>query len=390
MIRRIGLGAIALLLLSGMAHAQSSADQRCSAGWLEIELAAALEACKAVLAREDLTDAARAAAMKIEARALHRLGRLDEAILGYEGALRLAPDDPELHLRRGWTAYDKRDLERVFDLAQQALKLKPDYAEAYDLIGAAHAVSGPEKFAGAKAAYQQAVRLDPSEPMPRWHLYQLLRQDYPAEALREIEALLQLPAVATTKVNGVIWANKQTSFRIGGNLARALLLKSLGRTNEARQAVDQAIKDDPQDGLTWAWRAESNLSSASEAVVQADVDRALALDPDHWFARYVQAKVHFYGKRYDAAAADFAIAAKLDPKLGNVRWWHAQTLRELGRVEEASAQAIAAFRVDPNFIYRKASALQKRGYLVAVPPGQDPWPAIDDAARACMLDKDCG
>ena len=367
-----------------------SADQRCSAATFETDAAAALEACKAMLARVNLTDAARASAMKIEGRALHKLGRLDEAIRTYDAALTLAPGDPELHLRRGWTAFDKRDLQLVFDHTTVALGLKPDYADAYDLMGAALAISGPEKFADAKAAYQQAVRLDPLRPLPREHLYQLLSRRYPEDALREVDALLQLPAAVLTSANGTTWFKARVSYRTFGNLARITLLERLGRRNEARQAADRAVTDDPREAITWACRAEFNLlSSAPEASAQADIDKSLALDPKLSFPRYVQAKIHFYGKRYDAAAADFAAAVKLDPVQADVRWWHALALRELGRVEEASLEAVAAFRVEPNFIIRKGAALQKLGYLVIPKSDKDVWPAIEDAARACMLDRDC-
>ena len=65
-------------------------------------------------------------------------------------------------MRRGWTAFDERNLDLVFSQAQQALKLNPEYADAFSLIGSALAVSGEERFAEAKAAYDQAIRLDPS------------------------------------------------------------------------------------------------------------------------------------------------------------------------------------------------------------------------------------
>jgi hypothetical protein len=72
-----------------------------------------------------------------------------------------------------------------------------------------------------------------------------------------------------------------------------------------------------------------------------------------------------------------------------MRWWHAITLRKLGRLDDASAEAVTAFRVDPGFMFEKAPALQQHGYLPAPTAGVDPRPALYDAALACMLDEGC-
>jgi tetratricopeptide (TPR) repeat protein len=382
-------GFLALVFGCGPGFGQSLPEGRCSVSTFESSADDALAACTAVLRRGDLTDAARAGALKIRGRALHRAGRLDDAIADYEAALQLAPDDAELHLRRGWTGYDKRDLNLVINQARQALNLNPEYAEAFDLIGAALAVSGEERFAEAKAAYDQAVRLDPARPMPRYHRFQLLKNSYPREALQEVEALLQLPASAITKPAAVDYSQKRTTFRIAGSLARASLLTTLGRLDEALQIHDRAILDDP-DALTYAWRAQFNLTqSAPEKVVQNDLDQAFVLDPDFWFAHDLQGSVHFYSQRYEAAATEFAHALKQFPANGTIRWWHAMTLRKLGRTEEASVEAVSAFEVDPRFMFSKVHMLQARGYLPALAPNADPKPALDDAARACMLDQEC-
>jgi tetratricopeptide (TPR) repeat protein len=389
MSKRVIAGLAALLFGCGTGFCQSPSEGRCSVSIFESSTDDAIEACTAALSRGELADAARAEALKIRGRALHKAGRLDDAITDFEAALQLAPGDAELHLRRGWTAYDKRDLDLVFDHARQALRLKPEYAGAFDLIGAALAVSGEERFAEAKAAYDQAIRLDPAEPLPRYHRYQLLTRSYPREALQEVEALLQLPAAAITKPAVVDYSRKRTTFRIAGSLARALLLTTLGRLDEAGRVYDRAVHDDP-DALTYAWRATFNLSqSAAEDVVQKDLDQALALDPDFWFARDQQARVHFYSERYDAAAAEFARALQQFPDNGTVHWWRAMTLRKLGRTEEASVEAVNAFEVDPGFMFSKVHMLQARGYLPALAPNADPMPALDDAARACMLDQEC-
>ena len=391
MYRRIVSSIVMLLVCTGASFGQASPDQRCSRSVVESDPAEALSACNLVLERDDLTDAARAAALKIRGRALNKADRLDEGSASFDQALRLAPDDAELHMRRGWSALENHDLGLATSHAQQALKIDPSYAAAFDLVGAIYAEeSREEKFTEAKAAYDQAVKLDPVDPQPRYHIYQLFQGRSPRDELREIEGLLQLPASAINKPSPTLYYVRHTSYRIAASLIRARLLWQLGRINEAVQAFDQAVAIDP-DVLTYACRAEFHLqTSAAEEVVQADLDKALTLDPDFWFVRDVQARVHFYSGRYDAAAADFARALKQRPVNGYLHWWQARTLRKLGRGDEASSEAITALEVDPHFLFSKVGMLQQRGYLPKLAPDSDPRPALEDAARACMLDQDCG
>jgi tetratricopeptide (TPR) repeat protein len=397
MFQRVAASLIVLLVCVATCRAHTAPADQCSVGVLKKDAAAALEACNAALARPGLDAGARAALLKIRGRALHKSDRLDEAIATYEEALRLAPGDAELHLRRGWTAFDRRDLETVFAQARRALEINPHYADPYDLLGAAFAVSGKDKIDEAKAAYEQAARLDPTQPLPLYHLYELFNLKCqcrrPLDALHAVEQILKLPAQAITEPGEVEVYRTPTTYRVAANIARGELLGMLGRPNEARAAYDQAIADDP-NALTYAGRAQFRLSLPdSESAIQADLNSALALDPDFWLARYDQALVHFYAARYDAASAELVHTLKVYPKYGEGHWRYAQTLRKLGREDEALEQALTAFEVDPNFAFSKFGMLQKRGYLASLASLEkvaDPGAALADAVRACMLDQECG
>jgi tetratricopeptide (TPR) repeat protein len=378
---------------------QSLADDGCSVKVFETNAAQAAESCTSILSADEITKASQAEALKIRARALHKMGRLDDAISDYEAALQIAPDDPELHLRRGWTAVDKEDLDLAFDQAHRALALKPEYAEAYGLIGAAFSMGGPEKFQQAKAAYDEAIRLEPNDPLARFNRFTLLKTNYFFhEAVEEADAILQLPAASITKPAAVRDFLKRTTFRIAISMERARLLSSLKRINEARQAYDQAVELDP-DALTYASRAGFKLGEIAIVpgapvpptnAIQDDLDKAIALDPDYWLCRGQQAELYFFRRQFDLAVTEFARALKQYPINGGMRWNYALALRELGRGEEAAAEAITAFRLDPDFMANKLGALRKRGYLAAIAPDADPRPALMDAVRACMLDEGCG
>jgi tetratricopeptide (TPR) repeat protein len=388
-----GVATIALWLIAGSlaGHDAAQAAPVCTIAAFEAQPAATIGACTAALNQSGLSNAERAALLKIRARSSHVAGRLDDAIKDYDAALLLAPDDPELHLRRGWTAYDKADFQTVFDQAKTAIKLKPDYADAYDLVGATLARPDVDRKQEAIAVYQEAIRINPNVPLFHIHLMEVFECcGLPENALAQAEAVLRLPADMITKPNATKHYLTTTSFRVVASLERARLLSILGRNGEAKLAYDQAIHDDP-GALTYAGRAAFLLEQVQAPLdeVQADLDKSLAADPNIWFSHGIAGRVLFYRKDYAAAESEFVRSLAIYPINGEMHWWHAMTLRLLGRADDAAAEAIAAFQVDPGFMFDKAPALQKFGLLPTLSRDGDPRPALYDAARACMLDDNC-
>lgn len=382
-----------LLLIASwvIAHGPALAAPACDIAGVETEPKNTINACTNALEQPGLSDAERAGLLKLRARSLHGAGHLDAAIRDYDEALLLAPDDPELHLRRGWTAYDKSDFAVVLDQGERAIKLKPDYADAYDLIGAALARREVGRQKEAIAFYRQAIDINPENT--KFHIDLLIVLEccgIPEAALREAEAVLHFPAAVITKSNAIEDYRKATSFRVFASLERAKLLAALGRIEDAKQAYDQAVRDDP-DALTYASRASFLLEQlhAPLDTVQADLDKSLAADPGVWFSHGIEGRVYFYRKDYDLAETEFARSLAIYPINGVMRWWHAMTLRQLGRSDDAVSEAVTAFHVDPGFMVNKIPALEEFGFLPTLTREVDPRPALYDAARACMLDEKC-
>ena len=70
--------------------------------------------------------------------ALLSQGKLDEAIAEYRQAIRLKPDDAEAHNNLGTILCDrKHDYEGAIAEFREAIRLKPDDAEAHHDLGAA-------------------------------------------------------------------------------------------------------------------------------------------------------------------------------------------------------------------------------------------------------------
>jgi tetratricopeptide (TPR) repeat protein len=390
---RLRNATVTLFLIASWAicHGPAHAAPVCNVAGVEAEPKITIGACTTSLGQPGLSNAERAGLLKIRARSLHGTGHLDAAIKDYDAALLLAPDDPELHLRRGWTAYDKADFAVVLEQGELALKLKPDYADAYDLVGAALARREVGRRQEAIAFYSRAVEINPENPKFHIDLLIVLECCGIAEsALREAEAVLRFPAAEITKPDSIEDYRKETSFRVFASLERAKLLATLGRNEEAKQAYDEAVRDDP-GALTYAGRASFLLEQlhAPLDAVQADLDKSLTADPGVWFSHGLEGRVHFYSKDYNVAETEFARSLAIYPINGVMRWWHAVTLRLLGRSEDAVTEAVTAFQVDPGFMFNKIPALEKYGFLPTLSREVDPRPALYDAARACMLDEKC-
>jgi tetratricopeptide (TPR) repeat protein len=345
------------------------------------------EACTKLLAQPDIDDATRAHALKFRARQLHKQGRLTEAGAEYERALALAPDDAELHLRRGAVAVTEGRHDLALERLERALQLKPDYASAYELLGLMSFLHGDIQTTWAH--YRKAKQLDPNAPWIRLRIARLYSWSAQTNAaLAEWDAILALPNETITKPFAADWQGIKMSFQVMALTHRAGLLAEAGRTEEAARAYDMAVANAPS-AMTYASRASfRRVQGAPDNIVTADIDQALKLDPDNWFAWHQKGIQLFEKGERELALAAHRRVIELQPNKGSLRWRVAQTLKALHRSEEAIQEAYAALHRDPEFLVDKYVELHKRGYLLASLSQVDDW-ALRDAAAACMIDEAC-
>jgi Flp pilus assembly protein TadD len=171
--------------------------------------------------------------------ALQQAGQRQEAIRHYEQALRLKPDYAEAHNKLGMVLQQAGQRQEAIGHYEQALRLKPDYAEAHNNLGIALAQTG--RTEEAIAHFEQALHLKP---------------DY-AEAHNNLGiALIQLGRVQEAIGH---W---EQALRLKPDYADAhnnlgLALEKLGRTQEAIGHYEQALRLKPDYA-----RAQSNLARA--------------------------------------------------------------------------------------------------------------------------------
>ena len=87
------------------------------------------------------------------------LMQFDDAINNYKQALKIKPDYAEAYYNMGIALKDKGDPEAAIDSYKQALKIKPDYAEAYNNMG--NALTDKSDPEAAINSYKQALKIKP-------------------------------------------------------------------------------------------------------------------------------------------------------------------------------------------------------------------------------------
>jgi len=87
------------------------------------------------------------------------LMQFDAAIDCYKKALKIKPNYAEAYYNMGVALKDKGDLEEAIDSYKQALKIKPDYSEAYNNMG--NVLKDKGNLEAAIDSYKQALKIKP-------------------------------------------------------------------------------------------------------------------------------------------------------------------------------------------------------------------------------------
>jgi tetratricopeptide (TPR) repeat protein len=91
--------------------------------------------------------------------ALARLGRTQEAMGHWEQALKIRPDDATLHYDLGMACAQLGRTQEAMEHWERALRIKPDFAEAHNNLGVALEQAG--RVREAIGHYEQALRIKP-------------------------------------------------------------------------------------------------------------------------------------------------------------------------------------------------------------------------------------
>lgn len=272
--------------------------------------------------------------------ALAGQGRFDEAIRGYEEAIRMNPARADTHGGLADALARQQRFAEAIHHYEEVLRLNPGEAEAHNNLGSLLLRGG--RAEEAIQHYTEALRLNAANPEPRVNLALALvtRGAFheAADQLREVVRLNPNDASARQKLDGVLAAQEKleraaepyrAALRSNPRDARAhselgrVLLES-DRVEEAVEHCTEATRQEPKS-VQAQYRLGVALARNGEgekAVRQFEL--ALELDPDFAPAHYALGIMCQQQRRVPEALQRWRAAARLAPQwpdpLNNLAW----------------------------------------------------------------------
>jgi tetratricopeptide (TPR) repeat protein len=217
---------------------------------------------QALLEEENLTDDRRASLAFEQGNIFYSNKNFEDAIASYDQALKIKPDYHDAWYNRGISLYHLGQFEAAIASFDQALKIKPDDHDAWYNRGISLYHLG--QFEAAIAAYEQALKIKPD--------------DHDA------------------------WYN------------RGLSLAYLGQYETAIASFDQALKIKPDLHQAWDNRGLSLAYLGQYETAIASFDQALKIKPDFHQAFYNRACAHSLNHNPQSALQDLTTAIQLSPE----------------------------------------------------------------------------
>jgi tetratricopeptide (TPR) repeat protein len=123
--------------------------------------------------------------------ALWQAGKIQEAMAHFEQALRIKPDYAETHDNLGAALWQAGRVQEAMEHWEQALQIKPNDSKAHSSLGLA--LVGQGKLREAAEHWEQALRIKPNDARTHYNLGVALEQTgRTQEAIRHYELALQI------------------------------------------------------------------------------------------------------------------------------------------------------------------------------------------------------
>ena len=271
--------------------------------------------------------------------ALRELKQLEAAVASCDQAIALKPDYAEAHSNRGNALYELRRLEAAVASYNQAIVLRSDYAEAYSNRGNALRELGQWQMA--VASFDQAIAIRPNFADAYSNrgnaLYELGQLE--AAVASYDQAVKLRPAYAEAYSN------------------RGSALRGLKQLDAAVASCDQAIAIRPDYAEAYSNRGNALYDLRHVKAAVASYDQAIVLRPDFAEAYSNRGNALYELRHLEAAVASYDQAIGLRPDYAEAYSNRGHALCELGHLEAAVASCDQAIALAPDY----AEAYSNRG-----------------------------
>jgi tetratricopeptide (TPR) repeat protein len=313
---------------------------------------------------------------------LDNLGLHDEAIRTYREAIKTRPEYAEAHNNLGSALKAKGDVDGAIKEYQEALKIRPELADAHINLG--DALDDKGDLDGAIEEYREAIKIRPEDADAHYNLGNDLKakgdldgaiKEY-REAIKirpeDAEAHHNLGAALKAKgdLDGAIEEDR-VALKIRPEYADAHY--NLGNDLKAKGDLDGAIKEyrealriQPDDSM-----AHFNLGNALKA--KCDLDGAIQEYREAIKIRPEYAKAHInLGDALDdkgdldGAIEEYREALRLQPEFAEAHYNLGIALEAKGNVDGAIEEYREALRIRPEYAeahYNLGIALKAKGDL---------------------------
>ena len=294
------------------------------------------------------------------------LGNLDGAIADYTQAIQLDPTQVDFYYNRGLVRSQLQDFQGAIEDFDRVVELEPNDAEGFYQRGLAAYDLGD--YQAAINDYTQAILFDGENP----NTYQSRGLAYSALGDKQKAMADYTQAIAVDAENPTAYYSRGRARYALGDYTGAL--EDYSRTLE--------LDDRNADAYTNRCSVQLNLGEYDKAI--ADCTRGLEIDPQAWVAYSNRCVARYNLQEYEAAVSDCTQALELSPNHAKAYSNRGMARTALGEIEVAIEDYTQAIRLNPH----DAVAYSNRGLAYA--ELKDYRKAIEDQTQAIRLNPELG
>ncbi|MFC5498216.1 tetratricopeptide repeat protein [Caenimonas terrae] len=256
-------------------------------------------------------------------------GKVQEALDCYRNAIAADPANASAHVNAGFALQALERHGEATDSLRQAAALDPQNPDARYLLGVS--LAAVADFAGAADSFQSAVRLNPGFAFA--HV-----------GLAKAQEQLGRPREAAQSYEHAIASDGDLAEEVGMDLAR--LLVDLQSWDAALSRLERVSPERPR----WsALRAAALHGRGDSAQALQALDEALRSNPQDLSALHTRGNVRFALQRYGEAVADFEAVLAQQPDVPEVLSNCGVALQKMGERTRARALLERAVQLRPDY-----------------------------------------